>query len=550
MNKPVIAGIAAGVLLAGMMFGSIPGFFFGAQAQEQQNTAATPKRVFLIADEVDVQIAPDNALHPGGVMYRAMVFNGTVPGPVISVDQGQPIEFTMRNDGDVIHSMDFHAGFGPSAAVGSAASETGSNIQPGQTVTWTWTPPYAGVFYYHCGADGLNGVWEHIANGMYGGIVVHPENERPAKEFYVVFGEIYSNNVQGVFMPANGTGTLDLNKFLAGNPDIVMTNGMAHKYVPEIGAFSTIQLNPDAEVFQVQPGELTRWYIVNAGPNEVVAFHFISGMLSVHDGSVQNRYGTQVLNDEGWTIPPGSGSVIEAVFPEEGIYVGVDHAMNDVVKGAAFAVLATPESTPEDHPAGTMVPPRGSPLVSSPTPIGPTATNAANATEGAAANATEAGTDPAAANQTLDVLDTNATGGNATDLAAGAPDTAAQVGADATGTEGGATTGTEGGATTGTGATGGGGPTGVSIVSGSSSLTTDAYSPNPVQVSTGATITWTNDDSQPHTATSGENATPDQRFDSGIMAPAATFEHTFTEAGEYPYFCILHPNMVGTVSVS
>ena len=549
MNKPVIAGIAAGVLLAGMMLGSIPGFF-GAQAQEQQNTATTPKRVFLIADEVDVQIAPDNALHPGGVMYRAMVFNGTVPGPVISVDQGQPIEFTMRNDGDVIHSMDFHAGFGPSAAVGSAASETGSNIQPGQTVTWTWTPPYAGVFYYHCGADGLNGVWEHIANGMYGGIVVHPENERPAKEFYVVFGEIYSNNVQGVFMPANGTGTLDLNKFLAGNPDLVMTNGMAHKYVPEIGAFSTIQLNPDAEVFQVQPGELTRWYIVNAGPNDVVAFHFISGILSVHDGSVQNRYGTQVLNDEGWTIPPGSGSVIEAVFPEEGIYVGVDHAMNDVVKGAAFAVLATPESTPEDHPAGTMVPPRGSPLVSSPTPIGPTATNAANATEGAAANATEAGTDPAAANQTLDVLDTNATGGDATDLAAGAPDTAAQVGANATGTEGGATTGTEGGATTGTGATGGGGPTGVSIVSGSSSLTTDAYSPNPVQASTGATVTWTNDDSQPHTATSGENATPDQRFDSGIMAPAATFEHTFTEAGEYPYFCLLHPNMVGTVSVS
>jgi plastocyanin len=95
-----------------------------------------------------------------------------------------------------------------------------------------------------------------------------------------------------------------------------------------------------------------------------------------------------------------------------------------------------------------------------------------------------------------------------------------------------------------------GGPTSVSIVPGSSSLTTDAYSPNPVQVSTGATVTWTNDDAQPHTATSGENATPDGTFDSGIMAPAATFEHTFAAAGEYPYFCILHPNMVGTVSVS
>jgi nitrite reductase (NO-forming) len=558
MNKPVIAGIAAGILLAGIILGPVPEFFSAqAQEEEQQSTAGNIKRVTIIADEADVQIAPDNPLHPGGVTYRAMVFNGTVPGPVISVDQGQTIEFTLINEGEVIHSMDFHAGDGPSAAVGSAASETGSNVQAGQSVTWTWTPPYAGVFFYHCGADGLNGVWEHIANGMYGGIVVHPQNEQPAKEFYMVFGEIYTNNVQGLFTPANGTGTLDLNKFLARNPDIVMTNGMAHKYVPEIGAFTKIPLNPDAQVFQVQPGELTRWYIVNAGPSDGVAFHFISGILSVHDGSVQNRYGTQVLNDESWWIPPGSGSVIEITFPEEGIYVGVDHAMDDVLKGAAFAVLATPESTPDDHPAGTMVPPRGSPMVSGPP---------ANATTAApAANATEAGTDAAAANQTLDVLDNATAGTNATDLAEAAPDTAAQAGANATETgeatgateETGAAPPAEGGGaaetgtTTGTGATGGeGGDTGVSIVPGSSSLTTDAYQPNPVQVGVGDTITWTNDDSQPHTATSGEAVTPDGRFDSGIMAPAATFDFTFTEAGEYPYFCLLHPNMVGTVSVS
>jgi plastocyanin len=113
------------------------------------------------------------------------------------------------------------------------------------------------------------------------------------------------------------------------------------------------------------------------------------------------------------------------------------------------------------------------------------------------------------------------------------------------------TTGTTGN-TTGTGTTGGGGGggTSVSIVPGSSSLTDTAFQPNPVQVSVGSTVTWTNDDAQPHTATSGQNATPDGTFDSGIMAPGATFEHTFTEAGEFPYFCLLHPNMVGTVSVS
>jgi nitrite reductase (NO-forming) len=563
MNKPVIAGIAAGILLAGIILGPIPEFF-SAQAQEEEGTTGNIKRVTMIADEVDVQIAPDNPLHPGGVMYRAMVFNGTIPGPVVSVDQGDTIEFTLINEGDVIHSMDFHAGDGTTQAVGSNASATGSNIQPGESVTWTWTPKRAGAFYYHCGADGLNGVWEHIANGMYGGVVVHPENERPAKEFYVVFGEIYTNNVQGLFTPANGTGTLDLNKFLDNNPDLIMTNGMAHKYVPEVGAFSKIPLNPNAEIFQVQPGELTRWFVFAPGPNQGVAFHFISGIISVHDGSVQNRYGTQVLNDETWWIPPGSGSVIEAVFPDEGIYVGVDHAMNNVLKGAAFAVLATPESTPDDHPAGTMVPPRGSDMVSGP-PMAANAT-AGNATAGPATNATEAATEVGAQNQTLSVV--NATGTNETRGAettnvtdtetagatgtGGATDTNA-TGAGATGTGGATDTNATGAGATGTGATGGSGgttATGVSIVPGSSSLTTDAYQPNPVQVSTGATVTWTNDDSQPHTATSGENATPDQRFDSGIMAPAATFEHTFTEAGEYPYFCILHPNMVGTVSVS
>jgi plastocyanin len=267
-----------------------------------------------------------------------------------------------------------------------------------------------------------------------------------------------------------------------------------------------------------------------------------------------NRYGTQDLNDETWNIPPGSASVIEAVFPSEGIYVGVDHAMNDVLKGGAFAVLATPDSTPDDHPQGTMVPPRGSDMVTGP----PMTTNATagNVTAGAAANATEAAEEPAAQNQTLSVINATegAAGTNATDLAAAAPDTAAEIGTNATETEGGAAgtedaTETEGGATT--GANGGGGTTtGVSITTGSSTKTTDAFQPNPAQVSVGSTVTWTNEDAQPHTVNSGENATPDGTFDSGILAPAATYDFTFTEAGEYPYFCLLHPNMVGTVSVS
>jgi plastocyanin len=97
----------------------------------------------------------------------------------------------------------------------------------------------------------------------------------------------------------------------------------------------------------------------------------------------------------------------------------------------------------------------------------------------------------------------------------------------------------------------------VSIVPGSSTLTDNAYSPNPVEVAVGQTVVWTNDDSAFHTVTSGSAGAPDvgKEFDSGLAGPTAlttkgkTFEHTFSTAGEFPYFCTLHPAMVGTVVV-
>jgi plastocyanin len=97
----------------------------------------------------------------------------------------------------------------------------------------------------------------------------------------------------------------------------------------------------------------------------------------------------------------------------------------------------------------------------------------------------------------------------------------------------------------------------VSIVPGASFLTDDSYSPNPVEVTVGQTVLWTNDDTAFHTVTSGIIGAADSGtiFDSGLAGPTAlvsqgkTFEHTFDTAGEFPYFCTLHPAMVGTVIV-
>lgn len=92
----------------------------------------------------------------------------------------------------------------------------------------------------------------------------------------------------------------------------------------------------------------------------------------------------------------------------------------------------------------------------------------------------------------------------------------------------------------------------VSIVPNASTLGDKAYSPNPAEIKAGETVTWTNDDSQIHTATSGTVGTEDSGtvFDSSILSPKATFDFKFDQAGEYDYYCTLHPQMVGKVVVS
>lgn len=86
------------------------------------------KHVTLITNETAVQVAPDNALHPGGVVYNAYTFNGSIPGPTVAIDQGDNLTITLINKGKLIHSYDFHAGLGPKKALSGS-------VQPGETKT-------------------------------------------------------------------------------------------------------------------------------------------------------------------------------------------------------------------------------------------------------------------------------------------------------------------------------------------------------------------------------------------------------------------------------
>jgi hypothetical protein len=201
---------------------------------------------------------------------------------------------------------------------------------------------------------------------MYGNIVAQPEGDEDqiAVEYSVMFADMYTMEID-----ANGADpaihAFDLGAFVAGDNNIMVTNGEAFNYAPFIGAewgdgdHHQVILNPldvGAGILNGVPlvapvGENTRWYITNPGPNNALAWHFIAGQMDVRDGSTPKKLMTPVSNEETWTVPAGSSSTTDTVFPSVGPYIGVTHKLNDVVKGGAFAVIACDIDNPENNEA-------------------------------------------------------------------------------------------------------------------------------------------------------------------------------------------------------
>jgi nitrite reductase (NO-forming) len=125
-----------------------------------------------------------------GVMYNSWTYEGTVPGPVLHIKQGDTVQFTLVNDATTGHSMDFHSARTP-------WDKNYITIVPGESLKFDWTADFPGVFMYHCGTAP---VLHHISNGMYGAVVVDPNPPfAPAREYALV---------QSEFMPARARTTL------------------------------------------------------------------------------------------------------------------------------------------------------------------------------------------------------------------------------------------------------------------------------------------------------------------------------------------------------
>jgi nitrite reductase (NO-forming) len=255
-------------------------------------------KVNMTLKDMTVEIAP-------GVKYNTWAFDGHgAPGPIVHVRKGQTVEMTLKNGGTIPHSIDFHAArIAPNIAF--------RDVAPGESFKFRFKANDPGVYMYHCGTKP---VLAHIANGMYGAIVVDPAKPLPKadNEYVLVASEWYLNN-DGVSKPA----ALSMEKARAMMPDWTTFNGYANQYV-------THPLTAD-------PGETTRFYVVAAGPTLDTDFHVVGTIFDrawVNGDMTHFQRGVQTV-----AVPAGGGAVFDVKIDQEGLYPFVSHAFAHVDLG-------------------------------------------------------------------------------------------------------------------------------------------------------------------------------------------------------------------------
>ncbi len=255
--------------------------------------------------ELTMKVTEEEREVSPGVMQKLWLFNGTAPGPVLRGKVGDKFQITLVNDGSLGHSIDFHAG----ALAPDGPMRT---INPGESLTYNFTATRAGIWMYHCSTMPMS---QHIANGMFGAVVIDPPNLLPVdKEFVLVQSEIYAGPQGGV---------ADLAKIQADAPDAVVFNGYANQY-----KFSPLP---------AKAGERVRIWLLDAGPSRAGSFHVVGGQFDtvwsegryLLDGS-DPAAGAQVL-----PLAAAQGGFVELEFPEPGNYPFVSHSMVDAERGAA-----------------------------------------------------------------------------------------------------------------------------------------------------------------------------------------------------------------------
>jgi nitrite reductase (NO-forming) len=260
-------------------------------------------RVDLLSVEVEGRLAE-------GTTFGYWTFNGKVPGPFIRVRVGDTIDIHLKNSGDsaMIHSVDFHAATGPGG--GAAALQ----VDPGHEKSMTWKALVPGLYVYHCATPM---VAEHIANGMYGLILVEPEEGLPHAdhEFYVMQGEVYTDVPYG----QHGSAEFSVEKLLNERPEYFVFNG-------SVGALT--KLHP----LKANVGDVVRIFFGVGGPNFTSSFHVI-GEIFDKVYSLGGVLSPPLEGIQTVTVAPGGAVITEFKTKVPGNYTLVDHALARAERG-------------------------------------------------------------------------------------------------------------------------------------------------------------------------------------------------------------------------
>ena len=285
---------------------------------------------------VDLETKEIEAHLDDKAMFRFWTFNGTVPGPFVRVRVGDQVEVHLKNPEDswMMHNVDFHACTGPGGGAGATTAA------PGEERSFTFKALNPGLYVYHCAVPP---VALHIANGMYGLILVEPEDGLPPvdREFYVMQGEIYTEEPFG----SSGLLTESYDKLLNERPEYFVFNG-------HVGALT------DHYPLKAQVGETVRIFFGVGGPNYTSGFHVIGEIFdkAYQLGSVTSPPITDV---QSISVPPGSANIVEFKCEVPGRYVLVDHALSRAERGlAGYLIVEGPDNPdvfnapPNPHDSG------------------------------------------------------------------------------------------------------------------------------------------------------------------------------------------------------
>ncbi len=249
--------------------------------------------------------------------YLFWTFNGTVPGPFIRVREGDTLELSLKNAAGsaMAHNIDLHAVTGP----GGGAALT--LAKPGESKTARFKMLNPGLYVYHCAAPPVS---DHIANGMYGMILVEPKEGLPPadKEFYVLQSEFFTKQEMGF----EGLASYDSKKASEEEPTYIVFNGK-HGSLMETGAL------------KAKVGERVRLYFGNAGPGKISSFHVIGAIFDkvYREGA----FGSEPeRNVQTTLVPVGGSAVVEFKLSVPGNYTLVDHAIFRLEKGAVGILTA------------------------------------------------------------------------------------------------------------------------------------------------------------------------------------------------------------------